>query len=330
MRANACRCRLTGTGWSCSDNWQFLDLAGGKEIAALTGPAERSVRSSSHPMARAYCSRHGAGFSGESVQKWDAVNGKDLGPISLPLPLACIAVSPDGKMLAGLQLAQRRPLWPQSARQVYPDAMRPAARNWHQRLPAAWGCRTRFSPDRKILATSPVQHWMPLKRPEKSSCTTLLCKAAAAHSISRPGECGRTIQWSFRRQQDVRLVRRCGETLGLWDTTTGQRVGSLSLPDSAAVRARRRRFRPTAAASLWTCLMAPLALYELATGQPRRTFGKDCVCKGNQFTCDRSSSFAFSPDGKSLVGAGRRRHRSRVGHRDRQGTGRPQRPHRRP
>jgi hypothetical protein len=108
------------------------------------------------------------------------------------------------------------------------------------------------------------------------------------------------------------------KNLGVWDTVTGQRIGSLPLPKGFFSINEPPDMDSAAFSSDGRCLVldrydGTAVLYELATGQPRRTFGtKAAPLKRQSGMGYRSlpddlkvgSCFAFSPDGKLLARGG--------------------------
>src|SRR5207237_7762383 len=61
-------------------------------------------------------------------------------------------------------------------------------------------------------------------------------------------------------------------TVGLWETATGQRVGTLPLPDRSGVQ--YAAFSPDGRCLALDLNDGTVVVYELATMQPRATFGK--------------------------------------------------------
>jgi WD40 repeat protein len=212
---------------------EFLDLAGGKDITVRTGAATALYSLQFTPDGKNLLTTRGVRLGGESVQKWDAVTGKDLGPVSLPLPLDGIELSPDGKVLAGRKIHADDP-FNRKGPFVLVDAA--SGKELGQITPGAaagqlLGMNISFSPNGTILAIGSGFGFAKDGKVELYDVPA----AKPRHTLdAKPNYYGE-LPMAFFSPDSKTFASYADEktlTLGLWDTTTGRRIGSLSLPKS--------------------------------------------------------------------------------------------------
>jgi RNA polymerase sigma factor (sigma-70 family) len=267
------------------------------------------------------------------ARKWEAAIGKDLGPVDLHGLKDPIAISPDHRYLAGKrgdidedgQVKGRQTVLIERASGKELPVM-PADRS-----PA----RLRFSPDSKLLA---LGRSMPPPLPKEKGkiwknndgqiglydltagkLRRPLELQGGLFNLQEPSQMWRTL--IFSPDSKLLAAHADPQTLGIWDTTTGRRVGSLPLPrggllvitavphdmDSAA-------FSPDGRSLVLDHDDGTAVLYDWATGQSLRTFGTKVAPKElpkkkimSHILPDElkgHSCFAFSPDGKRLARGG--------------------------
>jgi WD40 repeat protein len=244
-----------------------------------------------------------------SVRTFDAVTGTELRKLTGKefskdsLAGACnpnpIALSPDGKVLAAVARRGTKNGILETTALI--DA---GTGNKFGQL-SALPHRLCFSPDSKTLALALEQKIELYGVPGEKLLQTI-----------ESANGGRTIVFS----PDSKMVaaRADAHKLGIWDTVTGKRVGSLPLGEAPTLTYSKRHGMESAAFSADArCLALDMddgtaVLYELATARARRRFGKkkpappapaprDCTLP-DEFKA--GSCFTFSSDNRLLVRGG--------------------------
>ncbi|HYV35422.1 MAG TPA: WD40 repeat domain-containing protein, partial [Gemmataceae bacterium] len=314
----------------------FYDLKEGQKIQAintLTQPLQ-SLQYLSDGKTLLTSAAVGPGARGPS-QQWDASSGKDLGTFKTsPVSSGYFAISPDGKIVAGLSKSAKAKKNKEPTNFVICDVV--TGKELHQ-IPLQLGefaigmC---FSPDSKSIV---------LAQPEKQKielydvATAKLIRPLASISSSPVTAKGKkSIQkQSMLFSPDGKLFawseNRNPPSLSLIDVTTGKQIGTLALtagpnlegfgvtisPGLLASRLDRAAFSPDGRCLALDMEDGTAVLYELATGQPRIAFGKKLPLpkapgKGefeaamvllNSQTKARTC-FAISPDGRRFAHAG--------------------------
>jgi RNA polymerase sigma factor (sigma-70 family) len=252
------------------------------------------------------------------VEKWDVATGNKLGRVGFA-PALAMAVSPDGKVVARAEAGAKEVILADAAtgKELAPIT-----------LEAPDELMTMcFSPDGKTLAIR--QDWSAIIELYDVSTAKPLRTLKTAPSKKIKGQFGfggiHTGHPIFFSPDGTTLASGAGrDTLGLWDLTTGQQIGSLPVrTETSTISSNFQTIYTTVNAAFspdGRCLAVDLpngkaGLYELASGQLRRTFGLalENGSKGKpnfQSTPKRISfnepisCFAFSPDGQTLARAG--------------------------
>jgi RNA polymerase sigma factor (sigma-70 family) len=259
-----------------------------------------------------------------SARKWDVATGRDLGKVDLHGLSAPVAISPNHKFLAGNRVEISWQPRKVATVKLLRSVLIQAASGKELPLPVTQGdydrARIRFSPDSKILAFGQTL-------PKGKGRNIGLYDSYGAklrHTLELQENQPFPQMWRtliFSPDSKLLAARADPKTLGVWDTTTGQRIGSIPLPEDAPLvypASGHQDLEDSAAFSPdGRCLVLDMedgtaGLYELATGRPRRTFGaKVAPTKGppkmSYLVPDElkaGSCFAFSPDGKLLARGG--------------------------
>lgn len=321
----------------------LLDV-GGKEITALNSPSPRLATVQFTPDGKHLLTLRGRGEehpeNSPLVRIFDAATGKESRQLSLPGLSAPFALSFDGKVIAAFEPTEqehpeagKRPVEVTASTVVLVDTAsgKEIGRLSVQPLNplVLIPSRMRFSPDGKLLAISAAKGkgGMELyELPDLKLRHTLKFQAGPAASDKGPRETNsgnwlRTMIFS----PDGKTFAANGSlrTLDLWDTTTGQRTGSLPLPKDGKLLYDWRdhlgmesaAFSPDGRSLVMDMADGTATLYDLATAQPRRSFGKPRVppvatkqLSGQSYLLPdefkAGSCFAFSPDGKRLAQSG--------------------------
>jgi WD40 repeat protein len=281
---------------------QFLDMVAGKEVGTGAGSAA--------PMAAVHFTADGKHLfsrgSDGTVHRWDAATGKALELLATPRSPLQGMISPDGKVL----------LIPSAQGCVLVDAatgkeLATIASNLRGLVQAAL-----FSPDGKLLAVRQAQE----KKIELYEVPTgkLLHTIGFVPGGPMPGD---VVRQPINIAPPVMFFAPDSKTLaafadpnmlGLWDTASGQRVGSVA-PTVPAVHSGA--FSPDGRCIALDMNDGTVALHEVASGQVRRTFGtkvpqpKNPGFVGGGFGGPINSPLsgtrvAFTPDGQTLLHAG--------------------------
>jgi RNA polymerase sigma factor (sigma-70 family) len=298
----------------------FFDLRG-EEITPLQYRTPPLVAVQFTPDGKHLLARSGGYYPGLPVlRKFDAATGRELGHITVPGTVAASALSPDGKLLA-CQVRKNRK-WTADPKIVLIEIASGQNLETSLELSSLDSARLCFSPDSKVLAITQEGKQRTIELREVSSA-----KLLHAFPTERAGF---PVDTLFG---DVLLFSPTGKTfaayagknsLGLWDTTTGKRVGELSLP----VIARTEKYSPWQGRHARSLEMTSAAfssdgrslalemsdgttrVLEVATDQPRHTLGKKRSAPPRKprqdvrFLDEPGSCLAFSPDGKWLVRGG--------------------------
>jgi RNA polymerase sigma factor (sigma-70 family) len=288
---------------------QFFAL-GGKDIVALNKLTLPLVALQFMADGKTFLTGKGShGGLLDGVRLWDAGTGKDLGAGKW-FPPGFSALSPDGKVGVSVSLQGAKGSSPVIL--FDPGTGKETGQiTLHEK---ELGVLLRFSPDSKVLAISqPVKQKLELYEvPSGKWQRTLDVKPSAGKGGA--GFVAPSPPQGLAFSADGKTLAWCqpavSSTLVLLDTATGQRIGQLTLPP--LTNPPKGTFGGPA--KLWPpglhlafsadgrCLAVDLedgtvALYELAAGQARFTFGKKTA--GRERRC-----FAFSPDGKILALSG--------------------------
>jgi WD40 repeat protein len=223
-----------------------------------------------------------------SVRKWDAATGKDLGPVKQPSKLRIpTAVSPDGRVGVEFSAGSTAKKAPKAGEVIWFDGATGAV--LHKMETEPYLGPAMFSPDGKVLAINPGKD-QKLELYDVATRKLLHALDVGLGAVPLRGKggfggggpggfggpfgragVGQAVLFSADGKTLAVYGSQRPATVALFDTTTGQRVGSLSLgdrtPTSSAAFSRDGR-----------CLALEMSdgtvtLYELATGQPRRTYG---------------------------------------------------------
>jgi WD40 repeat protein len=240
---------------------QFIDIAAGKEIGSGTSPLI-AVNFTSD--SKILWTRSGAG----AIQKWEAATGKQL---ELPTRMSQGLGSPDGKLLvapstkdqkasAFVDIATGKEL---ASFPVHLEKLSPAML---------------FSPDSKLLAVRQLQG----KKITLIEAPSGKVRHSFAINVGEPGVIDRPVAATpslvfFSPDSKAMAAFADRNTLAVWNTTTGERIGEMLLTNAVQVH--------SGAFSLdGRCIALDLkdgtaVLYELASGQARRSYAKTPVAK---------------------------------------------------
>jgi WD40 repeat protein len=282
----------------------FIDIAGGKELPggdAHVVPVQWMQFSATGDRLRTQS-------SGPTVHQWDPATGKELGPITVPFGTPDALIDRAGKYLV---------TWPRDEKglRIHEVAtgqdvgVIPGKPN--DNYPAV-----AFSPDGKFLAVRWARdqklalHEVPSGK--------LLHVTTVATGEPEPGV-GLTgplhlapPTMIFSRDGGTLAAYSAPQTLTLWDTRTGRRRGSLTLPVEMQVQSGA--FAPDGHSLALDMRDGTVVLWEVASGKQRRAFGaKLPAVNGEERMVVRSFGgpllpvacrVAFSPDGRRLIHAG--------------------------
>jgi RNA polymerase sigma factor (sigma-70 family) len=238
----------------------------------------------------------------EAVRWYDAATGKELGKLTgkefhkgALAGVGCTpsALCPNGKFLAAFfpaEFGQGKRLKPATI--VLVDV---ATREELRRLPAEpLTGPISFSPDSKMLAVVGERGGIELYRVPDAKLLQTIEKANGSVVFSRDGK--------------MLAAHADADTLGIWDTVTGKRIGSLPIWGGGGYA-----FSADARCLATEMNDGTAAVYELAAAQPRWRFGKKRSApppalriSNHHLLPDEfkaGSCFAFSPDSRLLVRA---------------------------
>lgn len=290
-----------------------IDLAG-KEITSLDNRTGPIVSLQFTPDGSKLITVNGAadGRTKWSVRTYDAITRKELDTISWPGSSTNLVVSPDGKVLSTEPAPAERKQPPYTLPMALFDV---ASGKEIGRLPErSVVSRMRFSPDSNLLAVGASQTIKFYEVPDGKLRHTLNLGVGSLRQTLRT--------MIFSPDSKTFVARADAREMGLWDTATGQRIGSLPLPQGSSLTyvASGHSMHSAAFSPDGRCLVLDMddgtsVLYELATAQPRQTFGKKVVPRPEikiapgvgYMTPDEfraGSCFAFSPDGTLLTRSG--------------------------
>ena len=296
---------------------EFIDLHSGKQVAPWVGHTEPVVQLRFTIDGKYLLTLAGKNVMHDnSMHKWEVGSGKDLGAGALPQGAVHVTPSPDGKVLAaGIMLRE-------GVRFVLIDAA--TGKEIIEIAPPAPQPQVAmsFSNDGKLLALRKGQ----LGRIELYDVPTakLLREISISGPAPIPNKGGKlVVQPSLANvlffSPDGKKIASFSDptTLCVWDISTGQQVGSVPTPEGARIVSGA--CSPDGRVIALGIGNGTAALYEVASGQRRLTFGaqpsakKDApkVQKGFaeaaglvQELASQDSSIAFSPDGKLVAHAG--------------------------
>jgi WD40 repeat protein len=298
----------------------FFGLAAGQDMAALFPPTS-PLRSVHYLLdGRSLLTISSARQGNQALQKWDAASGKELGPVPLPLTLTLVAASPDGKLLAGQDRggpAGFGPIVPSKEIDIF-DASSGKGLGKISLQSAEPQLSAGFSPDGKTLALGqPVEGKIELYGVDglKLRLTLAIAKAPGTGKVKGFGGMSVGPPGTIAFSPDGKLVATLADanTMGLWDTATGKRIGSLSPAPGKGGFTGSATFSPDCRCLALQMKDGTAAMYELSTSQPRRSFGKPQAALELPFkgfgpfapeVAKAGSRFAFAPDGRSIVQGG--------------------------
>jgi WD40 repeat protein len=298
---------------------QFIDVASGKEAGEAAGYGA--------PMLAVHLSADGkemftTGNDG-GLRKWDAATGKDHGQIATPAQALNTIITADGRVIAYQKVGQMGVYLVNVATGKEFAKVTPPQNDYYPSM--------LLSPDGKLLAV----RWRQEQRvdlyevpavPADDGKAAPVVAVKPLHSFKvntgqpQPGVAvigpitiaPQTLLFS----PDGKTLASYADptTLGLWDTATGQRTGTMLMPERNPIQ--------SGAFSLdGRCLALDMndgtvTLYELATNQARRTYGKKVpppkagpgvvvsITPNSPYGQLSGNRVAFAPDGKTLVHAG--------------------------
>ncbi|MCI0460367.1 MAG: sigma-70 family RNA polymerase sigma factor [Gemmataceae bacterium] len=304
---------------------QFFDLSG-KEIAALNGPSGPVVGLQFLPNGKNLLTQRVSGFSRgplqslhkiESVQKWDVATGKNLGTLNLTFGFSsrqASGVSPNGKFLAGFKRVSEGEGKPAVQKLVMIDVasgkeLGQMPLKLTQRLPSGANISVTISisPDGKTVAVHSFGEGTIKLYEFPSGELRHTLELVSSRGIQTSNLLTTVFSPDGKMLASLLGLLKPG-TLGVWDTTTGQRRALIQSPLA------KRSIKGAAFSPDGRCLALALsdgtaAVFELATAQLRSTFGKGQdppkAPKGGPFLLRKDiPCLAFSPDGKSLAQIG--------------------------
>jgi RNA polymerase sigma factor (sigma-70 family) len=297
---------MTGTGP------QFFDLTVGKKMTAVNHPTLPQLSIQFLPDGKSlltYSQRS------QSAQKWDAVSGKALGPVGLANRPFNFPISPDGKVFADCEVTYDGT----KVSRVNVVVKEADSGKTLCQFPLQLTLEYTGDLDRVVMRFSPNGKTLAVRQPGNVKVGTdekielyEIPSGNPFHTLRadpvRPRFGGVSHLLVFSPDGKTLVSPADVSTLGLWDTATSKRIGSIPLPEStkkpsglsgigAAYAMPTFGFSPDGRCLALDTSDGTIALYELASAKPRSTFSKKAM------GMDRSC-FAFSPDGKCLAQAG--------------------------
>jgi WD40 repeat protein len=300
---------------------EFIDLRSGKSITAPGEDVKPVVQLQFISEGKKLVTLAGDSNSPRkrTMRQWDAVSGKDLGPVFLPDMSIHVAASPDGKVVAAAVTSQA------GKRVVLLDAV--TGKELCEVAPTALGPQMAllFLEDSKTLALCKGRQGR-VELYEVPTGKLLRAFSIPEHPGPLPKEAkgGKLVSpRNFNTvffSPDGRRLASFGNstTLGIWDLSTGQQTGSVTISEgtqvlSGAVAPDGR----TVALDMDDGEKRSVALYEVASGQRRFTlWEKPSALKNARYAGDKVINLlpenplttgqivAFSLDGKLVAHAG--------------------------
>jgi WD40 repeat protein len=277
---------------------QFIDVAAGKEIGTGAGLAFALSTIQFSPDGKQLFSRNTKG----TLQQWDAATGKQLDVPAVAKVVVPAFLSPDGTVLLAPSAAG-----PKQA-SAFVDVATTTVLGTGPVYLRSVSLAMLFSPDSKLLAVRQV--------PDKQIALYEVPTGKLRHAIAiDPGGPGKVSPAAppvmfFARDGKTLAAFADPDTLGLWDTASGERVGSLKPADPAAIQSGA--FSPDGRCIALDLSDGTVALVELASGQVRRTYGVQVAqpqitgrpVTGVQALALPETRVAFGRDGHTLMHAG--------------------------
>jgi WD40 repeat protein len=277
---------------------QCFDLATGKEVGQLAGHVA--------PVVAVQFSADGkhllTGAGDGSLGKWDAATGKDAGRLMNANQVLYSLLSRDAQVIAYHQINQLGLNLISAATGKETGRIVPPELDYY---PA-----TLLSPDGKLLAV----RWRQQQRVELYDTATARVVHSVKVNTGQPGR-GGVVNGPVTIAPQTLLFSPDGKTLasyadpttlGLWDTATGRRVGSVPMPDRNPIQ--NGAFSPDGRCLALDMNDGTVAVYELATGQVRQVLSKKAAGPANAAYAPYGqipgSRVAFAPDGRTLAQAG--------------------------
>jgi WD40 repeat protein len=260
------------------------------------------------------------GQAASSTRRWEAATGKDLGPVTLPAqPGNPTIISPDGRV--GVTVATfRAPAEARAAKArpavVFDTTSGKALGEIGLEVEVAPMHRRPlvFSPDGKSLAvnTGTDKEQIDLYEiPGGKRLRTL--DAGPGNQAAKKGILRGAVQKLVFSPDGKMLAFHPGDAAApivLLDIATGKQAGSIT-PDSNSPWAALLAFTPDGRCLALEMADGTGALLELATGKPRRAYGKKRPAKADKkgfgpatlagMAADAGRALAVSPDGKLLA-----------------------------
>jgi RNA polymerase sigma factor (sigma-70 family) len=273
---------------------QFIDVDSGKEAGIGTGEASAVLSAQFTPNGKQLFTRHGD----RTLHKWDAVTGKQLDLPALPQPMLHTLISPDGKLIACTG--------PQGS--AVADAATGKELGAHAVFQRNVNVGMLFSPDSKILAVHQYQD-KKIALFEMPSGKPLSTIAINPGGPERGGVWRNTMPALVIFSPDSKVVAAFTDptTLSLCDTASGEHLGALFPANPGTIHGGV--FSPDGRCLAIDRADGGLTVYELASGQVRRTYGVQVPEARNQNSRRIVSEFgmplsdarvAFGPGGQTL------------------------------
>jgi WD40 repeat protein len=242
----------------------FLDVAAGKVVGACTGHTSSVLAAHFTPDGKNVITKSSDG----RLLKWEAGTGKELEAIALPEQSPRAFMSPDGKVLATsrpalgllfLDVATGKELG------MIPPKDQPKFGN----------ASMLFSPNGKMLAVRQFQdkkiglYEVPSGKLLHSIPIVLSGPIGPRGGVDLAGDA----PLMFFAPDSKTLAAFAGpDTVGVWDTSSGQRMGTLK-PTSPTAAIYNGAFSPDGRCVALDLSDGTVALFEVASGQVRRTYG---------------------------------------------------------
>jgi RNA polymerase sigma factor (sigma-70 family) len=303
---------------------QFFDLSG-KDIKPLNGPTGPVVALQFLPDGQHLLTQRVSGFGTpfalslpriDAVQKWDAGSGKHLDTMNLSLGFVRHAgVSPNGKFLAGFRRVSAGDGKPPIQQLVMVDTtsgkeIGQMPLQLTERLPGGGNIAVALSisPDGKTVAVhsfgeGTIKLYAFPGGELRHTLEIVNSKGIGTRNLF-------TCAFSHDGKMLVSLLSLIEQNaVGLWDVTTGRRVGLIQSPLPGIRTIKGAAFSPDGRCVALALNDGTAAVFELATGQRRSTFGKSQdppkFPKDGPILIPKDiPCVAISPDGKSLAQVG--------------------------